>query len=300
MNLIIISFIWMISFLSPVYALDNLQSVQAVINYDCISPAVIGPCPRPDPPFVGIKIRYWEPVLLAETVKSPGDTTIKELAPFLKDATANTSKALMNQIIGLPVPPSSGSNWNSLSGVSLQFNEAHIYKFPFDFQDIINMALSCPATAKSTLPIIYLSELDSAEWRIGMFEAMSPLSLFSASLGPVCSVVNDYVSGMCMGTWGAVYPRRGFLTHQSEVVASAADIFRAVSIASINDLGLHIKISSVMFTPDSTKDKLQLLSPYSNQCVHIGQNPVSWESQKKSVDGKYLWVYWRYRECCVY
>jgi hypothetical protein len=300
MQKIVISYLWFFIFISPVYAAGNLSSFQSVINYGCVSPMVIGPCPKPDPPFIGIKIRYWEPVLLVETVKTPGDTVINEFAPFLKEATANTSEALINGSIGLPVGVSSGSGRDSVSGVNLQFNEAHVYKFPFDFQAAVQMALTCPATPQPAINIIYLSELDSAEWRIGLLEEMSPKSLLSASLGPICSVVSDHIPEMCMGTWGAVYPRRGFITHSSEVVGSAADVFRAVSISSIADPGLHIKVSPALFSPDSSRDKLQLISPHPSGCVPIGQNPAIWEAQNKAVDGKYLWVYWRYRECCVY
>ena len=213
---------------------------------------------------------------------------------------SNASKTLMDDLVGLPVPITSGSSRQSLSGVNLQFNEVHVYNFPFNFEDIVHLALTCPKEPAAATPIIYLSELDSAEWRIGFLEALSPKSLLSASLGPVCSLVNQQFPDLCMGTWGSIYPRRGFFTHQSEVVASAADVFRAVSAASIEDFGVHTAISRVSFIPDSIRDKLQLVYPFPSGCIKIGQNPATWESQKKSLDGKYLWVYWRYRECCIF
>lgn len=300
MNQIVISFLFLVVFSAPSIANESLSSLQGTINYNCVSPIVVGPCPTPKPPFAGIRVRYWEPVLLVETVKMPGDTVINEFAPFLKEATANTSVALINGSIDLLAGVSSGSSRDSVSGVSLQFNEAHVYKFPFDFQAVVQMAFTCPATPQPSLNIIYLSEMDSAEWRIGLLEEMSPKSLLSASLGPICSVVSDHIPEMCMGTWGAIYPRRGFFTHPSEVVASAANAFRAVSISSIMDPGLHTRVTPVLFSPDSARDKLQLLSPHLSGCVPVGQNPAIWEAQNKAVDGKYLWVYWRHRECCVY
>ena len=265
-----------------------------------MSPSIIGPCYRPTPPFVGIKIRYWEPSLLVETVKSPGDTVINEFAPILNKMLSNASKTLMNDLVGLPVSVTSGSSRQSISGVNLQFNEVHIYNFPFNFEDIVHLTLTCPKEPAAVAPIIYLSELDSAEWRIGFLEVLSPKSLLSASLGPVCSLVNQQFPELCMGAWGSIYPRRGFITHQSEVVASAADVFRGVSAASIEDFGIHKTISQIFFIPDSSRDKLQLVYPFPSGCIKIGQNPVSWESQKKSLDGKYLWIYWRHRECCIF
>jgi hypothetical protein len=103
-----------------------------------------------------------------------------------------------------------------------------------------------------------------------------------------------------MGFWGATYPRRGFFTHQSEVVASAVAAVRAVSIASLLGSTSHIVLETTGFIPSFESDKLELIYPNPSGCIKIGQNPISWESGKLSLSGKYLWVYWRRRICCIY
>ena len=80
------------------------------------------------------------------------------------------------------------------------------------------VASQCPTSIEVNTGVIYLSELDSIEWRLGLMESMNPKSLASAALGPVCSAAGVFTSDLCMGYWGPTYPRRGYMTHQSEVV----------------------------------------------------------------------------------
>ncbi|MBF0217715.1 MAG: TraU family protein, partial [Candidatus Omnitrophica bacterium] len=53
------------------------------------------------------------------------------------------------------------------------------------------------------------------------------------------------------------------------------------------------------FSPDFMVAKLQLAYPVVSGCVKIGDNPMLWESGLTSFNGKYLWIYWRKRECCI-
>ena len=105
---------------------------------------------------------------------------------------------------------------------------------------------------------------------------------------------------LCMGFWGPTYPRRGFLTHQSEPVGSAADSFREVSIAGILSGSPHIVTRPLFWQADPQSDKIQPLWPNPGMCLNIGQDPLLWESGKTAIDGKYLWVYWKKKECCIY
>ena len=95
------------------------------------------------------------------------------------------------------------------------------------------------------------------------------------------------------------YPRRGFLTHQSDAVGSAAAVVRGVSIASVLGSTGHIVLEGIGFEPSFMNDKLELIYPKQSGGIKIGQNPLTWESATLSPTGKYLWVYWRMRICCV-
>lgn len=282
----------------------NVLAVEAVdilgmVNLNCIDLRVIGVCVNPIG-IPGIVIMYWEPALLIETVKRPGDTVIESLKPVIADMASQGTKSLMSGLTGLPVAVSSGSSSSKITGTNLQFNEAHVYEFPFRDEIMSFIDMQCPDKLPTGSFIKYLSELDSAEWRIGALEALHPKSIASAASGLTCAATGAFLDDLCMGFWGATYPRRGFVTHQSEVVGSAIAATRAISIASLLGSTSHLVLETTGFIPSFEADKLELIYPVPSGCIKIGQHPAAWESGKLSATGKYLWVYWRRRICCIY
>ncbi len=285
-------------FTQPAYAL-GVSDIFGLVSWNCIDLRVIGICVKP-PGIVGLVIMYWEPVLLIETVKRPGDTVIESVKPIIADLAAQGTKSLISGVAGLAIPVSSGSSSAKLTGTNLQFNEAHVYEFPFRDQIMAFIDMECPDKLPTGSFIKYLSELDSLEWRIGAVEALHPKSMASAASGLTCAATGAFLDDLCMGFWGATYPRRGFITHQSEVVGSAVATVRAISIASLLGSTSHIVLETTGFIPSFDSDKLELIYPNPSGCIKIGQNPLTWESGKLSSSGKYLWVYWRRRICCIY
>ena len=281
-----------------VYAVE-LGDIISLIDWNCLDFRVLGLCVKP-PGVTGVVVMYWEPVLLIETVKRPGDTVIGALSPVISNVTVEAIGNFASQVAGLSIPASSGSSSSKMSQTNLQFNEVHVYEFPFRDEIMASIDMQCPDKLPTGSFIKYLSELDSFEWRVGILEAMNPKSIASLASAPVCAVAGAILDDLCMGFWGATYPRRGFLTHQSEVVGSAAAAVRAVSIsAPLGSLG-HVVLEETGFVPSFGSDKLELIYPFPSGCIKIGQNPITWESDKLSPSGKYLWVYWRRRICCIY
>lgn len=243
---------------------------------------------------------YWEPALLIETVKRPGDTVIEALEPVISKAAQQAAHSFASGLTNIPVPVTSGSTSSKILETNLQFNEVHVYEFPFRDWLSSFIDLECPDKIPTGAFVKYLSELDALEWRIGIMELLDPKSMLSSASALACSGLGGYAGDLCMGFWGPTYPRRGFLTQQSEVVGSAAAAVRGVSIAGFMGSPAHIVLGGIGFEPSWQNDKLELIYPQPSGCIKIGQNPVSWESGKLSPTGKYLWVYWRRRICCVY
>ncbi len=281
-----------------VYALE-VNDIPGMFDWDCLDLKVIGICVGPFG-IPGIVIMYWEPALLIETVKQPADTVFGSLRLGLLSLTSQAVKDFAKGVSGSSVTVSSGSGSSEIDGANLQFNEAHVYEFPFRDEIMASMGMACPDKLPTGSFIKYLSELDSLEWRVGALEAANPKSIASTASGPACAAIAGFMGDLCMGYWGATYPRRGFFTHQSRVVGSAAAAVRAVSIASVFNSPGHVILETTGFMPSFENDKLQLIYPVVSGCIKIGQNPASWESGKLSANGKYLWVYWRRRICCVY
>lgn len=106
----------------PVHADKNITLWAGNVDWSCAKPKPPFPCAMPEP---GIFLRYWEPVLVMETVK-----------------------------------PSQG--WQSMGGGNLQFHEVHLYDFPLKLAEDI---VACPSLPNMTLGVHYLSEMDSSQWR---------------------------------------------------------------------------------------------------------------------------------------
>ena len=218
----VFSIVSILSFLliGRVYALE-LSDIFSLVDWGCIAPKVLGPCITPIG-MPGVIVMYWEPALLIETVKRPGDTVIGSIGGVVSGMTKDVAGSIQLQAMPLAIPLSSGSSSSKISETNMQFNEVHVYEFPFRDEIMSFIDIQCPDKLPTGSFVKYLSELDSMEWRIGILELINPKSIASIAAGPVCGLTGSFLDDLCMGFWGATYPRRGFLTHQSEVVGSAA------------------------------------------------------------------------------
>jgi hypothetical protein len=261
----------------------------AKADWACVNFTAIGVCRRNTPPYVGVKVRYWQPVLMVETVKHSGQSGIVEY------------RTLVESLTGMAAGK---QGWAGASGqgdtTALQMNEVHVFGFPFT--DAFSAAIEAPCEGPPDFggTLSYLSEQDASEWRTACSEKNNPLSRITETKGPLCERFGSMLPGLCVGTWGALYPRTGFVTHASEVVASAMTAFRAVDVASLKPQTPRRVISPILFWPDIRYDRMQLVSPVKGRCMAIGENPLFWEKGKRSKDGRYVWVYWRKKECCLF
>ncbi len=265
--------IFLITSILPAYAqVSETKSFLELANnvdWSCMKFQVAGVCSKPAP---GVILRYWEPSLVMETVKAPGDYVIKEIGPVLGPLAKRIANTQMRIKTGLDVEVTSGNAWQSLGSSNLHFNEVHLYDFPLKL--FIQTAL-CPSLPNVTLGVRFLSEMDSIQWRMESLRPAYPI-----------------------GTWGHLYPRTGFIINTSSATASALDSLRAVSAASDLLTSQHIVESPLDFTVNVLTDKIQMLYPQKTRCLTPGTPSPFWEEGRVSKNGKYVWVYWHFRECC--
>jgi hypothetical protein len=268
---------------------ESAAILAARADWSCVNFSVIGACRRNTPPFVGVKVRYWQPVLLVETVKRPGESGVVEYAPWVRSLVQHSAK-----------PEDGAGSSGQADTTSLQMNEVHVFGFPFS--DAFSLAVEAPCEGMPDLGgvLSYLSEQDGPEWRTACSEKDHPLAKMIENRGALCDRFGPMLPGLCVGTWGALYPRTGFVIHASEVVGSAMAAFRAVDVASFKPPVIHRVISPVLFWPSVRYDRMQLVSPAVSRCMSVGENPVLWEHGTRSRDGRYVWVYWRKKECCLF
>jgi hypothetical protein len=257
-----------------VYA-DNSKSFMEIarnVDWSCMR-LQTGVCPKPEPPYAGVRWKYWEPVLVMESVKAPGDYVIREIGPVVGPFAKQAARISLGTATGLKgVDPGGGNGSQALGGSHLQFNEVHLYDFPLKmFMD----AALCPSIPNMTLGIRYLSEADSSQWRMQNGEKV----LFQ------------------VGQWGPLYPRTGFLVHTDPGVASALHVLRAVSIAG-DIVSKHTVESPLDFRMNLLTDKMQMIYPSKGACMVPGTDARLWQRQAVSGEGEYVWIFWRRRECC--
>ncbi|MEI8012677.1 MAG: TraU family protein [Candidatus Omnitrophota bacterium] len=267
---------------------ENVAALAARADWSCVRFQVAGACRRSTPPYAGIRVRYWQPVLMVETTRHPGQSGIEEF------------KGIVSLMTGQqPVSSSCGVPGQS-DTTNLQVNEAHVFGFPFS--DAFSLMIEAPCEGMPDLggKISYLSEQDREEWRDAREESRHPLSRMTGSAAAVCGRYGDLFPGLCLGVWGPLYPRTGFSVHASAPAGSAIAAFRAVDIAALKPQAPHRVISPVLFWPDIRADCLQMVSPVKKSCMAIGADPVFWDGGATARDGRYVWLYWRKKECCLF
>lgn len=78
--------------------------------------------------------------------------------------------------------------------------------------------------------------------------------------------------------------KMGFLIHVSNMVASATTCIRAVNLINARSMGL-------------IPDQIQMVHPYKTGLLPVSAN-LSVYKNLHARDGRYVWIYWRYRDCC--
>lgn len=271
---------------------ESIATLSAKADWSCVDFHAIGVCRRNTPPFAGVKVRYWQPVLLVETLKHSGESGITEF------------KAMVGEMT--PAGPDSGMAPSGSGGggqgdtTSLQMNEAHVFGFPLS--DAFSLAVETPCEGPADIGgmVSYLSEQDKEEWRSGRSEKNNPPAVLGEKVAPMCDRYGSLLPGMCLGTWGPMYPRVGFVAQADDIMSSAVSAFRAVDVASFKPQPPHRVLSPVLFWPNARSDRMQLVSPSPGRCMAVGENPALWEEGKRATDGRYVWIYWRKKECCLF
>ncbi len=247
--------------------------VANIFGDGCFEVRIVGACPCPEPPYVCVQIEYWEPRLLIVTEQVQADKAHGQLGQQFGEVTA------------YPFPV----------GALMELLGFDFLCTPDDLRD--QTTLSSAAS--------YSSRLDEVPWRTGgietvLAEATAP-GATALSVGcAVDSLVSvPYLGGLCMGVWGPLFPRAGWLIHGSQPVGSGAAAFRAAHIISWPEL-LWGRVAVPAFDfRATTRDKMNIVAPTLMGCIRPGTHPLGWESGRLSSIGAYAWVYWVQRTCCV-
>lgn len=246
-----------------------MPSLPDMINLGCVSWHLEGPC------FCGpttpcITVSYWQPSWLIEVVKKPGSTSIPLLGGVLDTVFS---------AIGVPAFGGGGAGNATGAGMTnLHYGEVHVVSFP----QIYGGPCSSCAPQPPTGILHYASEADAGTWRTAT-AAAGPLAL----LQPV-------------GVWGNLFPRGGKVIHGSEVIASALQAFRGMSIAALPVSPPPQPDAHVVAQPTGGLSTcMQMAFPRKLPCQTVGTPPPLWETGTLSLNGSYVFIMWTQKRCCV-
>jgi hypothetical protein len=208
-----------------------------------------------------------EPAYIVEVVPKPGETVVPLLGGLLREALAT---------VGSPALGGGGAA-NTSGPTNLHYNEVHVYDFPNIFGGPCTGCLP-----GGGLALHYASELDAVSWRTAAITP-TPVDLLQQ-----------------IGVWGPLYPRGGKVIHGSGVIAGALAAVRGMDIAH-QPIGSppHVDAHVVPLPALGRAGCLQLAYPKQLPCMDPGGPPPLWETGTTSLNGRYLYIVWQRRTCCV-
>ncbi len=185
----------------------------------------------------------------------------------------------------LSVPlPSAAAGLTSAGGsdrgqTNLQFGDARVFTLIPALPAELELPIAQPRGP--WFAVNYMSELDAWGWRTGLLDRFRfPLASMAR-----CDVAPH--PKWCAGTWGAYYPRQGFLAHQSEPMAALVQALRAGRAAS--DPAGRFVLAPYPFEP-RTGHFIQMLRPVTRPAMRIGR-PGPVDRGAGSAHGAYLYAH---------
>lgn len=156
----------------------------------------------------------------------------------------------------------------------------------------------CPAQVQAFMPY-YESTIDMFEWRFSVIDRIVAVSNNAHIFGNREIGSMDSLNPIGENTWGAVYPRNGFILQTEDPKAAAVIAQRAVDVVTRNDMW-RLKIQPPIDESDEKKGLWQMISPKKDTtCGPFGSSDADW-SEGRNPDGlgQYGWNYWGRYSCC--
>lgn len=243
------------------------------------------------------KVKHWNPDVVVSSYTTTGESTWLETRSY-----------------------SSGSNFDAGDDTnSRETNRQHSATTFRETDAVGNPALAamwllsgsgylCPSVTYPYVPHFLSSQWDNVSWRFASIEMVYP-----ASLVPGVREIGSWP----LNTWGAVYPRTGFVTQNEDPKASAVTAQRVGDIitrswqphvywplgSNCSKNGMKCWAPGPLKEMDAQSGKWQMLGPIAeNACSIFGQNDVvsltSWADFKTDQDHDFAWNLWREYSCC--
>lgn len=271
-------------------------------------------------PKFGITAGFWAPARLVEIVRKP------YCSPTLGGISLQSDVHLMG-----------GHKESATDSTRKTFFNYHYWAFPlFELMQLL-MQSHCNAGGYVSMDLLYLSELDPL-WNndeLSFFvnpEAIvfaNPLAMASCSVDCAVSSVQKPMASLfwCAGCWGNLYPFTGNIS-APESSPRDSSLLTARILAGLHRMGLNWKTSgnqalcggqlypmlpkqqyrlSTLFPLAEASNSAPSSGPgsgmelYDRCCHYIGETPFKW-GEWRTIPGTgedYVYLLWRYTDCCL-
>lgn len=261
---------------------------------------------------VSTKIRHNNPDLYVSAFPQTGADPWLEIRATLGLATQAAAGAVGGLLGGFPIDGGQPASTGASSDTGLRFHEVNVIGHPlagvFGNEGLSYLGLDflCPSQAIPFVPY-FVSTLDAAAWRLQIPELLYPQSWIPGlrEIGPWPRM-----------SWGAVYPRSGFVTAPELPKAAAVAAQRAADIVTriaqphvylpvvLADLWEGVWPPFEVVENDPTSGKWSMLTPLPlPYCAAFAQDDMlagpGWAAGKGSSDGTFAWTLWRPYTCCL-
>lgn len=294
--------------------------LSSALNFSCIKFQVIGVClwlvctPFGCEIETSAKYGHYNPDLVVSAHNGIANNPWTEMKALLAGIQTTGAGAVLSAMGGqLPNLLGGGTTTEcGIAGRPAREHPAHKNLIFKDSDAIGHPAAGfflCPSASTPFQPYL-VSALDALSWRWAIPEFIYPQSLI-----PGLREIGDWP----LNTWGAVYPRGGFVTQAEDPKAAAVVAQRAgdvvtrtgqphVYIALESDKRKEKKKYMVWYPPslkegDAKTGTWQMLTPKrAGSCEVFGSNDLmsfsGWAGSKVAADGNYAFTLWRPYKCC--
>lgn len=258
------------------------------------------------------RIRHYVPDAVISAYQNTGENPWAEIRGALGSAQESAAESILSfdAFVG-------GGNTlegrHSRDARQLRFKEADVVGHPFmEILEYIDVPYICPgaATAEAFHPY-YQSATSVLAWRYAV-----PEMFYIESLREGEREIGDWDDY----TWGAVYPRSGYVSQPEDAKAAAIVAQRAGDITTredqsghvyeqlpgddvVHEDGYRVWLPPELVERDEETGTFQMHMPTdTNACEVFGEDDTEdkdgWSSDKTNLKGNYVWTLWRPYNCC--
>ncbi len=248
------------------------------------------------------KVRHFLPDLLVTVHRTPTDQPWIEMRRTLSVPQSAVLRSFAGAMSSNRFVGSGGDvsvSTDHAGNADVRFYEASVFGHPLAELPFDTDRLFCQSVSRPGKPY-YQSALDTAAWRMAPLESVLPDALLPG---------RREIGASAMQSWGAVYPRSGFVTQQNPAKAAAVIAQRSCDIV-IGPRRLHLRLALEAPAPyttvpnrlderDATTGMWQMISPkIDTRCELFGSDDPSWHLGRIDGSRAFVWNLWRPYECC--